>query len=88
MTADMIEVPARSGKAVKLPAGWSVKLVNTFGSQVVDTFAFNMHDLAEHLSMEHTRVMLGRLNPRKGDQLFSNRRRPLLRMSDAPEGHR
>jgi hypothetical protein len=80
MTADLIEVPARTGKAVKLAVGTSVKLVNTLGSQVVDTWAFNAHDTAEHMSMEHTRVMLGRVNPRKGDQLFSNRRRPLLTM--------
>lgn len=80
MSAEMNEVPARSGKAVKLPEGWSVKLINTVGSQVVDTFAFNMHDLAEHMSMEHTRVMLGKLNPTKGDHLFSSRRRPLLTM--------
>ena len=82
MTADVIEVPARTGKAVKLAQGASVKLINTLGSQVVDTWAFNAHDLAEHMSMEHTRVMLGRVNPRKGDQLFSNRRRPLLKMTE------
>jgi uncharacterized protein len=82
MTADLIEVPARTGKAVKLAQGASVKLINTLGSQVVDTWAFNAHDLAEHMSMEHTRVMLGRVNPRKGDQLFSNRRRPLLKMTE------
>jgi len=82
MTAEMIEVPARSGKAVRLSQGWSVKLVNTLGSQVVDTWAFNAHDLGEYMSMEHTRVMLGRLNPRAGDHLFSSRRRPLLRMTE------
>ena len=82
MTGEMIEVSARSGKAVRLSRAWSVTLVNTLGSQVVDTWAFNADDLAEHMSMEHTRVMLGRLNPRQGDQLFSNRRRPLLRMTE------
>jgi uncharacterized protein YcgI (DUF1989 family) len=82
MATEMIEVPARAGKAVRLSEGWSVKLVNTVGSQVVDTWAFNAHDLAEHMSMEHTRVMLGRVNPRVGDQLYSNRRRPLLRMTE------
>ena len=81
-SSQTIEVPARSGKAVKLQAGWSVKLINTLGSQVVDTWAFNANDLAEHMSMEHTRVMIGRLNPRKGDQLYSSRRRPLLKMTD------
>ena len=78
MTTSLIEVPARTGKAVDLPTGRAVKLVNTRGSQVVDTWAFNRHDVSEHLSMEHTRVMLGRVNPRRGDHLFSNRRRPIL----------
>jgi len=82
MTAEPIEVPARAGKAVSLARGRSVKLINTLGSQVVDTWAFNRDDLAEHMSMEHTRVMLGRVNPRQGDQLFSNRRRPILRMTE------
>src|SRR5215472_6212855 len=82
MASEMIDVPARAGKAVRLSTGWSVKLVNTVGSQVVDTWAFNAQDLAEHMSMEHTRVMLGRVNPRKGDELYSNRRRPLLRMTE------
>lgn len=81
-TADVIEVPARTGKAVRVARGNRVKLINTLGSQVVDTWAFNAHDVAEHMSMEHTRVMLGRVNPRKGDQLFSNHRRPLLQMTE------
>jgi len=81
-TEATIEVPARAGKAVSLPQGWSVKLINSLGSQVVDTWAFNRHDLSEHMSMEHTRVMLGRVNPRQGDDLFSNRRRPILRMTE------
>jgi uncharacterized protein len=82
MTSPLVDVPARSGVAVKLPKGHGVKLINTRGSQVVDTWAFNAHDLAEHMSMEHTRVMLGKLNPRQGDQLFSSRRRPLLAMAE------
>src|SRR5262249_43348562 len=89
MASEMIDVPARAGQAVRLSRGWSVKLVNTVGSQVVDTGAFNAQDLAEHMSMEHTRVMLGRVNPRAGDPLYSNRRRPLLRMAEdtSPGGH-
>ena len=81
-TTDLIEVPARTGKAVMVARGNRVKLINTLGSQVVDTWAFNAHDVTEHMSMEHTRVMLGRVNPREGDQLFSNRRRPLLQMTE------
>src|SRR5215468_9131218 len=77
MTTQVI-VPARSGKAVKIREGSCVKLINTQGSQVVDTWAFNASDMKEFMSMEHTRVMLGRVNPKCGDDLFSNRRRVLL----------
>jgi hypothetical protein len=76
--AKQVIVPARSGKAVKIREGACVKLINTEGSQVVDTWAFNASDMKEFMSMEHTRVMLGRVNPKCGDDLFSNRRRVLL----------
>jgi uncharacterized protein len=82
MTTTVIEVPARTGKAVELRAGSAVKLINTRGSQVVDTWGFNRADLSEHMSMEHTRVMLGRVNPRVADNLFSNRRRPMLTLAE------
>ena len=78
MATQRVEVPARGGHAVLVPRGRAVKLINTLGSQVVDTWAFQADDMTECMSMEHTRVMLGRLNPRQGDALFSNRRRPLL----------
>ena len=77
MTEQVI-VPARSGKAVQVGRGKCVKLINTNGSQVVDTWAFNASDPREFMSMEHTRVMLGKVNPTCGDDLFSNRRRVIL----------
>src|SRR5690349_15066929 len=86
MSPELIQVPARSGRAVALAKGESVKLINTLGSQVVDTFAFNRADLSEHMSMEHTRVMLGKVGPKKGDALYTNRRRVLLTMTDDTSG--
>jgi uncharacterized protein YcgI (DUF1989 family) len=74
----MIEIPARSGTAISLEKGTAVKLVNTFGSQVVDTWALHRLDTSEYLSVEHTRRMLYRLFPENGDTLYSNRRTPLL----------
>jgi uncharacterized protein len=71
-------VPARAGKAVQISRGERVRLINTKGSQVVDTWAFNATNAREFMSMEHTRVMLGKVNPKCGDHLFSNRRRALL----------
>lgn len=74
----MNAIAARSGKAIPLQKGMAVKLVNTFGSQVVDTWALNRLDTTEYLSVEHTRRMLYRLFPAKGDTLCSNRRTPML----------
>ena len=75
---DLIEIPARKGRAVRVAKGQSVKVVNTHGSQVVDTWAFNRDAPAEFMSMEHLRVEIGGIFPRAGDALVSNRRRPIL----------
>jgi uncharacterized protein YcgI (DUF1989 family) len=54
-------VPARRGVAVQLTAGQTVRLVNTSGKQVVDTWGFNPSDMLEFLSMEHSRVAMQKL---------------------------
>ncbi|HJS96917.1 MAG TPA: urea carboxylase-associated family protein, partial [Solirubrobacteraceae bacterium] len=71
-------LPARQGVAVPLRAGQRLRIVNTHGGQVVDTWALARPDASEYLSMEHTRTSLGKLMPAAGDHLYSSRRRPLL----------
>ena len=71
-------IPPRSGRAVRLKAGQSIRIVNTHGHQVVDPWAFADPDLGEFLSMEHMRAFIDRLVPRVGDRLVTNRRRPIL----------
>jgi uncharacterized protein len=78
MARSLQEIPARRGKAIRLAHGASVRLINTHGSQVVDTWAFNADDPAEFMSMEHTRPTLKRTMPRVGDAMLTNRRRPIL----------
>lgn len=75
-------VPARRGTAFRLPAGARVRVVNTHGTQVVDTWAFNADDPSEHMSMEHTRASILRLTPRVGEAFMTNHRRPILRLVD------
>jgi len=74
----VVTIPARKGKAVALAKGQRVRLINTHGQQVVDTWAFNRHDMAEFMSMEHTRTALLSVFPKVGDALMTNRRRPIL----------
>ena len=78
MISEGIVVPARQGKAVRLSRARHVKLINTFGEQVVDTWAFNAEDMSEFMSMEHCRSCLDKLIPAVGDKLYSNKRRPIL----------
>jgi len=74
----VVTIPARKGKAVALARGQCVKVINTHGQQVVDTWAFNREDAGEFMSMEHTHTALGRVIPRVGDSFVTNRRRPIL----------
>ncbi len=77
-----ITIPARKGKAALLRKGQRVRVINTYGSQVVDTWAFNVVDLREFMSMEHSRAHLLRVIPKVGDALLTNRRRPVLTLAE------
>jgi uncharacterized protein YcgI (DUF1989 family) len=76
--SSLITIPARRGKAIALTRGQHVKVINTHGQQVVDTWAFNRAALMECMSMEHTRTALGRIKVHVGESLVTNQRRPIL----------
>src|SRR5260221_11453698 len=76
------EIPGSTGLAVPLKGGQAIRLVNTFGSQVVDTWAIAAADTSEYLSVEHTRRMLYNLFPKRGDVFYSNRRSKMLLLEE------
>ena len=82
----MSEIPARRGVATRLSAGRSIRVVNTFGQRVVDTWAFLAADISEFMSMEHTRIFIGRIIPQIGDALVTNHRRPILTLTEDTSG--
>ena len=49
MTNETVTIPARGGKAVSIRQGQAVKVINTHGEQVVDTWAFNTLDMTDPL---------------------------------------
>ena len=75
-------IPAGRGVAVRVPRGRSIRVINTHGHQVVDFWAFNARALHEFMSMEHTRPSILKLTPVPGDVLRSNRRRPVLTLTE------
>ena len=84
-----VMIQARRGKAARLMQGQLVKVINTHGEQVVDTWAFNAADLTEHMSMEHSRVHFLKLRPAVGDTFITDRRQPILTLVEdtSPGAH-
>ena len=76
----LVTIPARRGKAARVREGQVVKVINTRGQQVVDTWAFNAQDITEFMSMEHSRAAMQKIVPEVGDTLVTNRRRPILQV--------
>lgn len=71
-------VPAGRGLAVSLEKGRRLRVVNTHGTQVVDTWAFLKDDPAELLSMEHCREVLQKIYFEPRDKLVTNAYRHIL----------
>jgi uncharacterized protein YcgI (DUF1989 family) len=87
MSATLTTIPARRGKAAHVVRGQTIRVINTHGEQVVDTWAFNAADLGEFMSMEHSRAGMLHLSPHVGDTLLTNRRRPILTLVEDTAGN-
>ena len=86
MSSTTVTIPARRGKAAHVRQGQIVKVINTHGDQVVDTWAFNAQDLKEFMSMEHSRPHMLKTIPIVGDIMRSNKRRPILTLIEDTSG--
>lgn len=73
-----ITVPAREGRAFRVPKGGTARIIDLEGGQVADLFAFMDADVSEHHSAQHTRAVNDRLFPRQGEPFVSNRRRAMM----------
>ncbi len=73
---ERIVIPAGRGRAIPVRAGQVLRVVNTHGTQCVDTWA--VVSAHEHLSMAHCREVHETIYFAPGQTLVSNRYRPLL----------
>ncbi len=83
---NIVTIPARGGKAAIAKQGQAVRVINTHGNQVVDTWAFNLNDLKEFQSNEHTRPTLMNMMFKPGDSLYTNKRRAILEVEEDTSG--
>jgi uncharacterized protein YcgI (DUF1989 family) len=70
-SSQKVSIPARHAKAAFVKKGRRIKVVNTHGTQVVDCWALNPDNLGEYMSLEHCRVSIERVCPRKGDVMVT-----------------
>ena len=82
----MITIPARKGKAARVRAGQHVRLINTHGTQVVDTWAFTAADVTEWMAMDASRAWFLKLAAAVGDSYVTTRRRPILTLVEDTSG--
>lgn len=75
-------IPARKAVTISVSSGQSLKIINTFGKQVLDFWAFNPKDPNDFLSMVHTRTVLRKVSVAKGDSLYSTRRKAILNIAE------
>ncbi len=80
--AEKSVIPARKGKAAIVAKGQSIRVINTFGSQVVDTWIFCLDDPNEFQSNEHTRAALLNMSFTTGDALYTNKRRKIVTVEE------
>jgi uncharacterized protein len=69
-----ITVPGSHGRAVRINAGQTVRVVNTHGTQVVDFWALRADRPEIAMSMQHSRIVWRNLRPRPGDQMLDEER--------------
>jgi uncharacterized protein YcgI (DUF1989 family) len=86
VTAARVTIPARRGTAARVRAGQHVTIINTHGTQVVDTWAFSAEDVAEWMAMEASRAWFMKLAAAVGDSFVTNRRRPILTLVEDTSG--
>ena len=85
-TSEIVTIPARRGMAARVTAGQRIRVINTHGSQVVDTWAFSARDATEWMSMEASRAWFLRLAAAVGDTFVTNQRRPILTLIEDTSG--
>jgi uncharacterized protein YcgI (DUF1989 family) len=77
---DEVVIPPGAARAVRLRAGEIVQLVDVRGKQVSDVMIWRLDAPDEYLSPSHTVSCNRGINLKPGDSLYSNRRRPLVRV--------
>ncbi|WP_034257978.1 DUF1989 domain-containing protein [Altibacter lentus] len=79
-------IPKQSGVAFRLAKGDILKVIDPHGEQVSDMVCFNAHDFKEKISGGKTFDFEASILITKGNRLWSNRSRPLMKILEDTNG--
>ena len=75
-----LPIPGGHGRSIKVAEGQCIAVRDIEGGQCGDFWAVDACDLNHFLSPFHTFVHIGKIQPRIGDELVTNRREPILKI--------
>ncbi|KAI2681222.1 hypothetical protein DTO013E5_7824 [Penicillium roqueforti] len=81
----MPTIPARRFAMQRLNVGQSIKIIDSSGGQVIDTWAFSLPStpaFPRYMSMTHTRSTLHKLLPSIHESFLDNKRDPILTIAE------
>jgi len=75
-----IIVPGSHARAMRVNAAQTIRVVNTYGTQVVDFWAVRADRPDIAMSMQHSRIRWRNLRPRPGDEMLDEERATIMAM--------
>jgi hypothetical protein len=75
-----LTVPGGHGRSISIVEGEYICVRDIDGGQCGDFWAIDAEDFNHFLSPSHTWVHIGKIQPRVGDELVTNRREPILKI--------
>jgi uncharacterized protein YcgI (DUF1989 family) len=85
-SARKLIVPGGYGRSIDVIKGQYVTVRDIEGGQCGDFWAIDANDFDHFLSPPHTWIHLGRIQPRIGDELVTNQRKPIFTITDDDVG--
>jgi uncharacterized protein YcgI (DUF1989 family) len=85
-SARKLTVPGCYGRSIDMKKGQYVTVRDIEGGQCGDFWAIDANDFDHFLSPPHTWIHLGRIQPRIGDELVTNQRKPILTITNDDVG--
>lgn len=73
-----LTVPGRYGRSIEVKKGQYITVRDIDGGQCGDFWAIDVENFDHFLSPAHTWIHIGRIQPRIGDELVTNQRKPIF----------